>query len=134
MTIRLLVEKHLHAYVEKFGKEIVLEGPELRFSTAESQSLSTALHELATNAAKYGASGRVEIQWQNIDCSGYQIEWREEGLQDVMEPESVGFGSMILTKILPSQLNGKAFREFSNTAHTYRLIVKERQNPLESRE
>ncbi len=135
-----LVAQHLEAYAGD-GHHIEIKGPELRFSASEAQSVSMALHELATNAVKYGAlknaKGRLNVTWDILEPGGYRLEWREEGLEGVTEPERTGFGSMILTTILPSQLGGEAQREFSPTGHVYRLNVPRRKSmgdPADDRE
>ena len=127
-----LVMKHLESYINQQNDYIVVDGPELKLSAVEAQTMSMALHELATNSAKYGAlktvDGRLSISWKKLDDNGYELEWREDGLKDIQEPKKQGFGSMILTKILPSQLNGRVIREFSPTSHIYRLMVESRSD------
>lgn len=130
MTMSRLVTEQLSEYTDKPVTKISIDGPELKLSPAEAQSISMGLHELATNAAKYGSlgdkAGKLSVTWQIAKKNGYTFEWREEGLKDIQAPQKLGFGSMILTRILPSQLNGKADREFSSTSHVYRLTVDER--------
>jgi two-component sensor histidine kinase len=76
-------------------------------------SLSLALHELATNAAKYGAlstsRGRVAISWyHNTNTNVLRFEWREEGGPAVMPPVQKGFGSTLVERLLVAELGGKS--------------------------
>jgi len=129
MTMDRLIHQQLDIYADKLNKTIFVEGPDLQVTAAEAQSISMALHELATNAAKYGALARegcrLAISWTKVG-DGFEFEWNETGLIGVTEPTKSGFGTMILTKILPSQLNGEATREFRDDGCCYRLRVPER--------
>jgi two-component sensor histidine kinase len=72
-----------------------------------------ALHELCTNAVKYGAlsndSGRVEVTWNVVDNGGQRqlhLSWRESGGPDVQAPSRHGFGSRLIERYLGAQLQG----------------------------
>ena len=131
LTLRQLAEQELQVYDHEQHDNITLVGPDLNLSAMEAQAVSMALHELATNAAKYGAlkqvEGKLRVSWKTNATNGYDIEWYESDLIDIKEPGKLGFGTMILTRILPSQLNGEAVREFTPTSHLYRLSVPERK-------
>tara|TARA_R110002049_G_scaffold67461_8_gene175263 strand:- start:34543 stop:35520 length:978 start_codon:yes stop_codon:yes gene_type:complete len=131
MTFRQLAGQQLEVYSEAHGAKIKLDGPNLRLSAKEAQAISMALHELATNAGKYGAlkqaDGQLAVTWKLGETDGFEFEWQESGLSDLQEPQSLGFGSMILTRILPSQLDGEAVREFTPTSMAYRLSVPKRE-------
>ena len=92
------------------------EGPDVMLPPRVSLSLSMALHELATNALKYGAlsvpGGRVEVRWA-VERSpglpyptGVELSWRESGGPEVREPAETGFGSRLL-KVTASELGGR---------------------------
>jgi two-component sensor histidine kinase len=74
-----------------------------------------AVHELTTNAAKYGAlsvpGGRVEVQWRPVRSengqSCLQIEWIEQGGPNVVEPEQHGFGTKLIEGSIAAELAGK---------------------------
>lgn len=136
MSLQQLVEKKLAAFGDgDHAGRIKINGPELHLAASEAQAISMALHELATNAAKYGAfcqpDGRLEVNWQILGETGFKLTWLEEGLGGVAEPTRSGFGSMILTTILPSQLNGTAQRSFANDCHSYTLTVEERMKRVD---
>lgn len=125
LTLRSLVEAHLAPFADSHEGEITLDGPDVRVSPDHAQAISLALHELTTNAAKYGAfdaeNGRLTVIWKGKPQEDFELEWREEGLVGVAEPTRLGFGSMILTRIFPSQMNADATREFAETSFVYRL-------------
>jgi len=74
-------------------------------------ALSLALHELATNAAKYGAlscpEGRVGLKWYVLDQK-LHLEWEESGGPPVTEPTKKGFGSKLIEQIVSGDLGGSA--------------------------
>jgi PAS domain S-box-containing protein len=74
--------------------------------------LSLALHELATNAAKYGAlsgdEGRVEIDWHVDDEGAFEFSWTESGGPSVTAPMKTGFGSRLIKSMVAPYFDGKA--------------------------
>jgi PAS domain S-box-containing protein len=81
-------------------------------------NLAMALHELATNAAKYGAlssrRGRVELSWAVTHSQPVlHIEWRESGGPPVKQPEREGFGTRMIRRVLASELGGTVTLEFN---------------------
>lgn len=93
---------------------IAFDGPHLDVSHQSNTSLSLALHELATNAVKYGAlsvaDGRVEIHW-SVDGANFEFTWREAGGPPVVQPKRRGFGTKLI-QMLGASLRGKAEIEF----------------------
>ena len=85
-------------------------GPELQVSHQASSSLALALHELATNAVKYGAlsneSGRVRIEW-DVEGDEFRFSWKETAGPPVVKPERSGFGTRLI-RMLGMSLQGKA--------------------------
>ena len=81
------------------------------------QNIGFALHELATNATKHGAlrtpEGRVSVTWHR---RGKQIhlEWKETGAQEPKQPDHQGFGSLVLTQLVPQSLEGNAALEITS--------------------
>lgn len=89
-------------------------GPEVWLKGSRT-TLTMAMHELATNAVKYGAlsvgSGRVAVRWRIEDAAGGKellIEWREQGGPPVTSPERRGFGSVLVERGLAAELRGTA--------------------------
>lgn len=91
-----------------------IEGPGVRLSPSAALAMSMALHELSTNAAKYGAlsneNGQVVILWK-IDGSGparrLVLRWQESGGPPVAEPKTKGFGSRLIERALAAELGGE---------------------------
>jgi two-component sensor histidine kinase len=94
-----------------------IEGPEIACGSSASIAFGMALHELCTNAVKYGAlsapDGKVYLTWQVLkDADEFVMEWREEGGPLVKSNRKAGFGSTVVTSVLASQLDGRAELNF----------------------
>ena len=97
---------------------VEVEGPALRLGPTTAVTLAIALHELCTNAIKYGAlsveSGTVTIGWEIL--KGMQprlhFRWTESGGPPVAAPDSRGFGSRLIERALANEMKGKARLEF----------------------
>lgn len=87
-----------------------IRGPDFKLAPQAAVSLSLAIHELATNAAKYGAlstsAGRVQISWTSNEDESFQFEWREEGGPPVAPPTREGFGTRMIKRSLAADLRG----------------------------
>ena len=105
------------------GKRLVTEGPEIALPEAIVRTLALVLHELATNAAKYGAlaseRGSLHITWTgSVGPQGYQLEltWAEAGVSIPSETRNSlqhGFGRTLIERALPYQLRAKADYELA---------------------
>ena len=88
-----------------------------------------AVHELATNAAKYGAlsngSGRVSVHWSisEHDERHLKIVWTEAGGPKVTAPSSKGFGSRLIERGLAGQLGGEAAIDYRETGVVCRILA-----------
>lgn len=94
-----------------------IEGPAINVGAHAVTALTLAFHELATNAAKYGAlscaGGVVSIRWgKSADASRFTLQWREEGGPEVIVPTRRGFGSKLIERLLASELHGDVRLEF----------------------
>ena len=103
--------------VEPFGlARFALDGPALQVPPRYALALSMALHELATNAVKYGAlstpAGRVEVRWSVTEAT-LALGWRERGGPPVQPPTRRGFGSRLLEKGLVRELGGQACLDYA---------------------
>ncbi|MBX3576161.1 MAG: PAS domain-containing protein [Rhizobiaceae bacterium] len=90
--------------VEARADRVTAEGPEIALKSNLVMTLSLALHELGTNALKYGAlsvsGGTVDISWQRLaDPSRVALTWRERGGPHVAKPEGQGFGTRLLERV-----------------------------------
>ncbi|QIK41287.1 PAS domain-containing protein [Pontibrevibacter nitratireducens] len=126
MTVQALLERQLGGFMSDAG-QIEMHGPEIHLSASDAQLLSMAIHELATNAAKYGAisdtAGHLTVDWQFTPQGGYFIDWLEEDLSNIRPEKRAGFGTSLLTRILPNQLNGEVQQDFGPDSHHFRLTV-----------
>lgn len=97
------------------GRRIHYFGPDLEISRRASSALTMALHELATNAVKYGAlsgdSGRVRIEW-SIVSDRLNLSWSETGGPPVEPPTRTGFGSRMIERALAGSIGGSAKIEY----------------------
>lgn len=103
-----------------------LAGPDVLLGPEKVQPLAMVVHELATNAAKYGAfsteSGAVEIEW-TIEGEIVRLSWREHGGPPTATPARRGFGSRLITE-LARQLEGQAQFDWTSGGLTLHLTVK----------
>jgi two-component sensor histidine kinase len=102
---------------------ISLSGPDVEISHAVSSALTMALHELATNAVKYGAlsndTGTVKVEWQ-IDGE-FALCWTESGGPTVTAPTRTGFGSRMIERALAASLKGKANVDYQSDGIRFEL-------------
>jgi PAS domain S-box-containing protein len=114
-SIRTIIEEELRPYAAADGKRIGLAGDDLRLTSALAQAIAVAIHELATNAAKYGAlsaaPGRIDVQWQRNDSNTLWLLWRESDGPKVAEPQRRGFGVGAIDRLVQT-LGGTVRREW----------------------
>ncbi len=124
-----LVRSQLAHFKDLIGTRIDLGGPQLSVSAAVAQALGMAMHELATNAGKYGAlsddSGRVEVGWSLEPVKGggetFVISWRERDGPAVTAPSRAGFGSTVLCQVAKQSLNAQVELNYASTGLVRRL-------------
>ena len=109
-----LARGELAAWIE--GGRLRLEGPAFRLTPAMVQPMAIALHELATNAAKYGAlspgsAGSVGLGWA-VNDAALRLVWEEHGGPPVAPPERRGFGTRVIDASITDQLGGRVEREW----------------------
>ena len=109
--MRGLVDEELAPYRTSDPSRVVATGPNVSLQPAAAQSLALALHELVTNAAKYGAlssaAGRVHLGWE-MNPGTLVLRWTESGGPETKAPASPGFGTRIITAGIEGQLGGRA--------------------------
>ena len=112
--IRQIVHDTITA-VKADNHRLSIDGPELMLSPKTGVSLAMAVHELATNALKYGSlsndEGRVVVTWSTSD-GRLRLEWREVGGPSVAAPGRRGFGSRMIERALAAELGGTARIDF----------------------
>jgi PAS domain S-box-containing protein len=91
-------------------------GPEVLLNPRATNALTLALHELATNAVKFGAlsseTGRVSVTWTPRPGGGFELHWVERGGPSVNAPSRRGFGATLLDRVTGRELGGEAKLEF----------------------
>jgi PAS domain S-box-containing protein len=121
-----LIRSQLNHYEDLFGTRIVLDGSDVFLRPEAAQNIGIALHELSTNAAKYGAlsndDGRVTIAWGVADAT-FEVSWRESGGPDVVAPTRKGFGTVVMDRIAGRALNGKSGISFEPAGVVWTLVV-----------
>jgi two-component system CheB/CheR fusion protein len=112
-------------------EQITVEGPPLRLRREAAETFALALHELTTNAVKYGAlarpDGRVSVRWRLIASSSgprLSLEWQESGVPAVdMTPARSGFGRELIERGLPYELGAVTALEFGRGGVRARIEV-----------
>jgi PAS domain S-box-containing protein len=114
--IESLVKDELAPYSGDQDMRVRIEGPEQLLEPVAAQAMAVALHELATNAAKYGAlsvsHGQVQVTWSRDPEGRLVLRWSETGGPPVTPPTRRGFGTRVLETIIQHQLNGEIRREW----------------------
>src|SRR5215471_3881770 len=120
----------LGAYLDGQSGRVSIDGPVLAIKPEAAQNLGLALHELAVNAAKYGAlsvpAGRVAITWnrvENVDGSAVELDWREKLGPKVKARRRKGFGSMVIERNLARALDAKVELEFDPDGLHCHIVV-----------
>jgi two-component system CheB/CheR fusion protein len=130
-TMNTLAHAILGPYIEPSYAEnktrIVIEGPEVPISGDAVTSVALVLHELATNAAKYGAlstaMGRVHISWL-VEEGKFSLSWQERGGPPINSaPDREGFGSVLARSSINGQLNGRLVLDWAREGLTAQILV-----------
>jgi two-component sensor histidine kinase len=124
-----VIDTALAPYWTGEGRFIV-SGPQLIVKSRQALALSLAIHELATNATKYGAlrdaGGHVSITWLTENqgaAPNFVFTWQEAGGPAASEPSSVGFGSRLITRVLKDNFGGTVEVSYQSTGLVCRLTA-----------
>jgi PAS domain S-box-containing protein len=103
-------------------------GTDIRVPSQTAVGLSLALHELATNAVKYGAlstqNGHVDIRWRRVEeGKAFRLDWAEVGGPPVAPPTRVGFGSKLIERVLSNEIGATVKLEYSPAGVTFSAIA-----------
>ncbi|MEM9086065.1 MAG: CHASE domain-containing protein [Pseudomonadota bacterium] len=131
--LRSVVEAELQHF-RSSGENIVnIDGPPVELAPNDALSFGLAVHELATNAAKFGAlsvpEGRVSIYWSQIDDGMAEVEWRELEGPELESERQRGFGTELIEKIVAHELRQPVKLEFAREGVrcVIRVPVRQRQ-------
>lgn len=99
-------------------------GPAILVPAKKAQTLALVINELATNAAKYGAlsapTGHVEVSWE-VTNDRFSLKWLESGGPPAHTPTKLGFGSVIISSVIGTELNCEPGLEYRQSGFEYRL-------------
>lgn len=122
-----IVSSELAPYLDGHESHVAMSGPPIKLAPNDAMSLGLAIHELATNAAKYGAlstmGGRIHVEWKLLSHDLAEIRWREEGGPPVQEPTKRGFGRDLIEKIVAHELKSEVDLKFNPGGVECRLKV-----------
>ncbi|HEY1542477.1 MAG TPA: HWE histidine kinase domain-containing protein [Xanthobacteraceae bacterium] len=110
------------------GDRVAWTGPPVRLAASSVVSLAMVLHELSTNAAKYGAfangEGRVEIAWRRLDADRGELTWTERGGPPLAGEPKPGFGNKLISRVIAYDLQGSATMRFEPDGLRCRLTFR----------
>lgn len=129
VDVEALVRSQLAHLKDAIGRRIWIAGPQLRIKADAAQALGMAIHELSTNAGKYGSlsneKGDVSIDWRlETDLLGQQefvISWIEKDGPPVKEPAHTGFGSIVIEKMTKHALDASVEVKYAPEGLVWRL-------------
>ena len=128
-----LVRSQIALYAESRLQAVTLEGENGFLRPNAAQYVGLALHELTTNALKYGAlsrnDGSIEVRFEKDGSAGaeYRFSWREDSSAEIREPPGRSFGLIMLTEVVPTSVSGSAELLFGERGLSYELVVPKAQ-------
>ncbi len=128
VSLNELIESQLEPFKDLIGERVQIKGPPVSLSPSAAQTLCMALHELSTNASKYGAlsnsRGKVTIEWwlgQKQCDQIFAMSWREVGARIVAPPSKRGFGTTVISSIVEHSLDAKVDLDFAPEGLIWRV-------------
>ena len=124
-----LVRRQIETFADTSRGTVEIAGPALHLTASATEAIGLALHELATNSAKYGAlsvpNGRLKVAWSLQPTKGKPtyvlLEWSETEGPPVQPPQKKGFGSLVIERMVAAAVDGKVRLEFAPTGLIWRL-------------
>jgi len=123
-----LVRAQLSHFKDLIGNRITIAGDLVHLSPAAVQTIGMALHELSTNAGKYGAlsndEGRIDITWEKSLVSGSErlvLGWSESGGPPVVSPTRAGFGSTVTGRMVTMSLDAEVTADFAPSGFSWQM-------------
>jgi PAS domain S-box-containing protein len=124
VDIEDLVCAQLALFADLIGSRISVRGPKLWLKTASAQTIGLVLHELATNAGKYGAlstnKGRVDVSW-GTEGDTFTMSWTERDGPPVSAPKQRGFGTEVIGAMAEYSVDGAVDLHYAPSGVTWRL-------------
>ena len=129
--IRAVIDAELAPYLQVADRRVEVIGPQIELAPNDALSLGLAIHELATNAAKYGAlstgEGEVTVVWTKISENRVRLEWRERGGPPVPANPPRGFGTDLIEKIVAHELGTAVELDYRKEGVTCVLTIPVRE-------
>ena len=128
-----LMRQHLLPFADAKSSRLELVGPDITVTAEAAQAIGLALHELATNAIKYGAlsvpAGKIKMSW-TLDGTAdgprqLLLSWIEQGGPPVAPPSRIGFGHLVIEDMIARSLDGKVALEFAPLGLKWSVVVPE---------
>jgi PAS domain S-box-containing protein len=114
-SLKTIVEEELRPYGAHDARRVNISGRDVRLPAALAQAIAVSVHELATNAAKYGSlskpTGQIEISWQMDQAANLLLRWKESGGPEIVEPARKGFGVGAIDGVIRT-LSGRINRQW----------------------
>jgi two-component system CheB/CheR fusion protein len=130
VDLEYLIVEELLVYNVREGEQLRISGPTMRLQPKAAETFALAIHELATNAIKYGAlsqpAGRIDICWRADNAAEPAqliFAWREKGGPSVTPPRRKGFGSELLERTIAFELKGKTTLAFDPAGFSCTISV-----------
>jgi PAS domain S-box-containing protein len=124
VALKDLARSQLSHFKDALGSRVRLDGPAVELNASAAQTIGMAIHELATNAAKYGAlsneTGAVLIDW-SIDAGTFAMRWLEHGGPAVSAPARMGFGRIVLVRMAQDALDAEVSLDYKPAGVEWRL-------------
>lgn len=127
VELEALIRSQLAPFCDETSGRLALSGPPVVLGPVATRALGMALHELATNAAKYGAlsvpEGRIHLDWTQ-DGEGeapFRLDWNEAGGPPVAEPRRQGFGWKVTTVMVENTMEGRVLCDYARDGLRWRL-------------
>lgn len=125
--LKMLIRDEISPYDDGVEKRTFLDGPSIILEPSTAQSLALIVHELATNAAKYGAlslpDGRLDVSWE-LKQGEIELLWNESGVALDDLPSQTGFGTTLLDRLIREFAEGELHRDWTNDGLKARLYIR----------
>ena len=126
VPLKRLLESQLDPFVARETDLVVREGPNVVLDPEAVQVVGMAIHELATNSAKYGVlqreAGQIAIDW-SYNGTGLSLSWKESTATNPDEREKRGFGKTVLTTMAPAMLKSEASYDLNDDGVLWQLVI-----------
>ncbi|MEM6939079.1 MAG: HWE histidine kinase domain-containing protein [Pseudomonadota bacterium] len=117
VPVHELISRECAPHIDEDGARLTISGPRKAIRGEVAPILALGIHELVTNAVKYGAfsndAGTITVTFKDREDAGLLLEWREQGGPTVSRPTTRGFGSSLILEAVPYELNGSAKIDFA---------------------